>query len=72
MLPVGNTTVLSIMEVVPAPEHAVVVEHSVTKLLVTVPEIRFVPSHLAIGVAEQLDDVDDVFREEFGSCGSLG
>lgn len=59
------------MEVVPVPEHAVSVEHSVAKLLVTVPEIMFVPSHLA----EQLDDVDyvdDVPRDEFGFTGSLG
>ena len=71
-VPLGNITVLSTMEVVPVPEQAVSVEQSVTKLLVTVPEMMFVPWHLVIGVAEQVDDVDDVPRDGLGFSGSLG
>jgi hypothetical protein len=48
-VPVG-CAVIPVKDVIPVPEQAVMVEQSVTKLLVTVPETKFVPTHFGIAV----------------------
>jgi hypothetical protein len=68
----GAGTVLAKIEVVPVPEHAVSVEHSVTKLLVVIAETIAVPLHLVMVLAEQLDAVEDSFCDGDGFWGSLG
>jgi hypothetical protein len=68
----GAGTVLSKIEVGPVPEHAVLVEHSVTKLLVVIAEIVAVPLHLVMVLAEQLEAIDDFFCDGYGFWGSFG
>lgn len=67
--------VMSVMEVTPVPEHAVIVEQSVVKPLVTVPDTMFVPLHCGMAVAEHellLDEADDSLLDLDGSSGSVG
>ena len=51
-MPVGVTLPV-VIDVVPVPEHAVIVEHSVLKLMVAVPETILVPRHCGIAVGLQ-------------------
>ena len=54
----GIKRCLPVTDVTPVPEHAVIVEQSVMKLLVIVPDTKFVPLHRGIPVAEQLIVID--------------
>lgn len=58
--------VTSVTDVVPVPEQAVIVEQSVTKLFVTVPETRLVPRHC--GIVIELQDCVTTVAVASGVC----
>ena len=60
------------MDIVPVPEHTVVVEHSVTKACVDVPETILVPLQFVMGLAEQLEEEDDDCCDDVGVGDDVG